>query len=120
MSVKRIKFDDIKTSKGDTKKQEVDDLTEKDINEAILKDPVTPNVSDSEIQEFKKAKNYNCFTLISFRAQKLKARRSPKKGSQFHRVRRIQGRHRAYPRLPNSAYIGSPCRGGCCPAPLQP
>lgn len=56
MSIKRIKFDDIKNSKGSSNKQEVDELTEKDINEAILKDPDTPNLLDSEINEFKKPK----------------------------------------------------------------
>jgi len=56
MTIKRIKFEDIPKSKGGTKKEDIDSLSQADIKKGILVDPDTPNLSDEDLKEFKKPK----------------------------------------------------------------
>ncbi|WP_226648101.1 hypothetical protein [Microbulbifer variabilis] len=53
MTVKRIKLEDIKKSRGSTDKKTVDSMTEADINKGIISDPDSPNLNDEELKEFK-------------------------------------------------------------------
>lgn len=53
MVIKRIKFEDIKNSKGSTDKYVVDKMTEADIKRGILSDADSPNLTDKELEEFK-------------------------------------------------------------------
>ena len=52
MAIKRIKFEDIKNSKGTTDKNIVDNMTEADIKRGILADIDSPNLTDEELKEF--------------------------------------------------------------------
>ena len=54
MAIKKIQFDDIKNSKGKTKKEDVDSLSENQINEAAMSDPDTSIITDKELNEFEK------------------------------------------------------------------
>lgn len=52
MTVRKVSLDQIKYLKGKTKKSEVDDLTDKDINEAVLSDPDSVVPTEKELKEF--------------------------------------------------------------------
>ncbi|MCS6180046.1 hypothetical protein [Shewanella baltica] len=56
MTVRKVSLDQIKYLKGKTKKSEVDDLTDKDINEAVLSDPDSVVPTKKELEEFGKPK----------------------------------------------------------------
>ncbi len=53
MAIKRIKLEDIEGSKGTTKKDVVDKMTEADIKRGIISDVDSPNLTDEELKEFK-------------------------------------------------------------------
>lgn len=56
MTVRKVSLDKIKSMKGQTKKSEVDALTEKDINEAALSDPDSVVPTEKDLKEFGKPK----------------------------------------------------------------
>lgn len=56
MAIKKIKFEDIKKSKGRTKKEELDKISDKEISEAVLADKDSVIPTDKELKEFTKPK----------------------------------------------------------------
>lgn len=54
MAKVKVKFDEIKFLKGKTKKEEVDSLTDSEINEAALSDPDSAVPTEDELNEFQK------------------------------------------------------------------
>lgn len=56
MAIKKVKFEDIKKSRGRTKKEDLDKITDKDIAESVLSDEDAVIPSDDELKEFKKPK----------------------------------------------------------------
>jgi hypothetical protein len=54
MATIRIRIEDILKSKGETDKTVVDNMTEADIKRGILADEDTPNLTDEELDEFKR------------------------------------------------------------------
>ncbi len=54
METKKVQLCDIKNSKGKTKKEFVNALTDLQINEATMSDPDTAILTDKELKKFKK------------------------------------------------------------------
>jgi len=52
MAIKKVQLNEIKNSKGKTKKDDVDSLTDLQINEAALSDPDSAVLTDEELKEF--------------------------------------------------------------------
>lgn len=59
MAIKKIKFEDIKKSKGRTTKKELDKLTDSDIKEAVLSDKDSAMPTKDELKEFGEPKKRN-------------------------------------------------------------
>lgn len=56
MAVKKVKLEDIKKSRGRTKKEDLDKITDSDINESVLSDKDSVVPTDKELEEFGKPK----------------------------------------------------------------
>ena len=56
MAIVKVSFDQLKKSKGKTKKSEVDAITESEILESALSDPDSLIPTKDELSEFKKPK----------------------------------------------------------------
>ena len=54
MAIIRIKLEDIPESKGDTDKTVIDGMTEVDIKRGIIADEDSPNLTDEELDDFKR------------------------------------------------------------------
>ncbi len=59
MGIKRVKFEDIRKSKGRTTKKELDKLTDSDIKEAVLSDNDSAMPTKDELKEFVEPKKRN-------------------------------------------------------------
>jgi len=59
MSIKKVKFEDIHKSKGRTKKEDLDKLTDAKIAEAVLSDKDSIIPTKEELKEFGKPKKRN-------------------------------------------------------------
>ena len=54
MTIKRVKYEDIKNQKGVTKKEDLDKMTDAEVIERAISDPDAPVPSEKELKEFKR------------------------------------------------------------------
>ncbi|MGI9283651.1 MAG: hypothetical protein ACR2PX_29095 [Endozoicomonas sp.] len=59
MTVKKVKFEDIRKHKGRTTKKELDELSDTDIKEAVLGDKDSAMPTEDELKEFGTPKKRN-------------------------------------------------------------